>query len=457
MALVAGAWRGGARFEDAPAGEWSAMLGQNLDTAAHVCRAALPHLVEQGGSIVAVGSHAAVTGGAGMAAYAVAKSALHALVRVLALENRDRGVRVNAVLPGTIDTPANRAAMPAADRSAWTPPAAIARTIAFLLSPDSAPVTGALVPVDGPGAAGLAEHRPQPLQRVQQHRQRHEHRQQQHEGPLGAGQFRDRASRGTASRLAAEQGPLLAARAPGEVARQRPLAPGPARRPAAREARRRSDSLAIAVLSIEADVSSDSGAGDRPGRRAWPACGECGLISAMTLHATATRIWKHLPPEERLAATNAFFKETPPELAGIALGVLVKARHMRPQAARKLPAEAQARILASVLDPGEPLAQGLLVALHLAERRPLLSAFLDALGLPHEGGLLKEEADQAAAGDRGGGARGARGALRRSRRGTCGPTSTRSGCRTPSAGPRSSRRRKRSRSDAGAAQARPGR
>jgi hypothetical protein len=122
--------------------------------------------------------------------------------------------------------------------------------------------------------------------------------------------------------------------------------------------------------------------------------GECGLINAMTLHATATRIWKHLPPEERLAATNAFFKETPPELAGIALGVLVKARHMRPQAARKLPAEAQARILASVLDPGEPLAQGLLVALHLAERRPLLCAFLDALGLPHEGGLLKEEADQ---------------------------------------------------------------
>jgi NAD(P)-dependent dehydrogenase (short-subunit alcohol dehydrogenase family) len=151
LALVAGAWRGGARFEDAPAGEWSAMIGQNLDTAADVCRAALPHLLEQGGSIVAVGSHAAVTGGAGMAAYAVAKSALHALVRVLALENRDRGVRVNAVLPGTIDTPANRAALPEADRSSWTPPGAIARTIAFLLSPDSAPVTGALVPVDGPG------------------------------------------------------------------------------------------------------------------------------------------------------------------------------------------------------------------------------------------------------------------------------------------------------------------
>jgi NAD(P)-dependent dehydrogenase (short-subunit alcohol dehydrogenase family) len=98
-----------------------------------------------------VGSHAALAGGAEMAAYAVAKSALHELVRVLALENRDRGVRINAVLPGTIDTPSNRGAMPNADRSSWTPPEAIARTIAFLLSPDSAPVSGALVPVDGRG------------------------------------------------------------------------------------------------------------------------------------------------------------------------------------------------------------------------------------------------------------------------------------------------------------------
>jgi hypothetical protein len=113
----------------------------------------------------------------------------------------------------------------------------------------------------------------------------------------------------------------------------------------------------------------------------------------MTPHPTAVRIWKHLSGEDRLAAASAFFAEVPPELAGNSLGVLAKARNMRPQAARKLPPDAQARILASVLDPGEPLAQGLLVALHLAHRRPLLSAFLDALGLPHENGVLKEEAD----------------------------------------------------------------
>lgn len=120
-------------------------------------------------------------------------------------------------------------------------------------------------------------------------------------------------------------------------------------------------------------------------------------MGAVVFHPTATRIWKHLPPEERLLAATAFFAEPPPELAGAALGALVKARHLRPQAARSLAPDAQARILATVLDPGEPLSQGLLVSLHLTHRRPLLGAFLDALGLPHEDGVLKEEADPAAA------------------------------------------------------------
>lgn len=116
----------------------------------------------------------------------------------------------------------------------------------------------------------------------------------------------------------------------------------------------------------------------------------------MAFHSTATRLWKHLPPEERLLAATAFFAEPPPELAGAALGALVKARHLRPQAARSLAPDAQARILATVLDPGEPLSHGLLVSLHLGHRRPLLGAFLDALGLPHEDGVLKEEADAVA-------------------------------------------------------------
>ncbi len=113
----------------------------------------------------------------------------------------------------------------------------------------------------------------------------------------------------------------------------------------------------------------------------------------MTFHETASRLWKGLPREERLLAAGAFFREPSPELYGSALGALVKARHMRPQAVRSLDPDAQARILATVLDPGESLAQGLLVSLHLGERRPLLSAFLDALDLPHEDGILTEEAE----------------------------------------------------------------
>ena len=150
VALVAGAWAGGASFEEAPADEWDRMMRTNLDTVAHVCRAALPHLRARGGSVVAVGSRAAEAGGAGMAAYAVSKVAVHSLVRLLALENAKHGVRFNAVLPGTIDTPANRRAMPDADRSRWTSPEAIAGVMAFLLSSESAPITGALVPVDAP-------------------------------------------------------------------------------------------------------------------------------------------------------------------------------------------------------------------------------------------------------------------------------------------------------------------
>jgi hypothetical protein len=114
----------------------------------------------------------------------------------------------------------------------------------------------------------------------------------------------------------------------------------------------------------------------------------------MAFHQTASRLWKSLPLAERQLAATAFSKDPSPELVASALGALVKARRMRPQAARSLSPEAQARILATVLDPGESLAQGLLVSLHIAERRELLGAFLDALELPHEGGILAEDADE---------------------------------------------------------------
>ena len=114
----------------------------------------------------------------------------------------------------------------------------------------------------------------------------------------------------------------------------------------------------------------------------------------MPLETTATRVWKRLTRDERLAAASAFWQETPAEGAGAALASIVRARHLRPQVARQLDAEEKARSLASVLDPGESVASALLVALHLGPRRAMLVPFLDAAGLAHDNGILKDEAGE---------------------------------------------------------------
>jgi hypothetical protein len=111
------------------------------------------------------------------------------------------------------------------------------------------------------------------------------------------------------------------------------------------------------------------------------------------LEPTATRVWKRLSREERMAAASHFWREPAQDVLGAALSALVKARRVRPQVARALPPEEQARALAGVLEPGEPLAAALLVALHLGERRAVLATFLDAAGLTHEEGILREEGD----------------------------------------------------------------
>jgi NAD(P)-dependent dehydrogenase (short-subunit alcohol dehydrogenase family) len=94
---------------------------------------------------VAIGSRAGETRPAGLAAYAATKAAEHALVQVIAAELRGSGVTVNAILPGTIDTPANRSAMPDADRSGWVAPAQIADAMLFLCSDAAAQITGSFI------------------------------------------------------------------------------------------------------------------------------------------------------------------------------------------------------------------------------------------------------------------------------------------------------------------------
>jgi NAD(P)-dependent dehydrogenase (short-subunit alcohol dehydrogenase family) len=125
---------------------FDAMYQTNLRTVAVTCRAVLPHLVD-GGAILNVGAASAAKPGAGLAAYAASKAGVMALTMSLAEELRERRVRVNAVLPTTLDTPANRRDMPDADRSQWVEPEAAARVIAFLLSSEAGPITGAGIPL----------------------------------------------------------------------------------------------------------------------------------------------------------------------------------------------------------------------------------------------------------------------------------------------------------------------
>jgi NAD(P)-dependent dehydrogenase (short-subunit alcohol dehydrogenase family) len=132
---------------------WDEMFASNVRTAVVSTKAALPQLLASpAGRIINVGSGAAARqAGAGMGAYAASKAGVHKLTESLAEELKDRGITVNAVLPGVIDTPRNRVDMPNADFSSWVQPEAIAAVIAFLASDQAAAVTGALVRVCGRG------------------------------------------------------------------------------------------------------------------------------------------------------------------------------------------------------------------------------------------------------------------------------------------------------------------
>jgi NAD(P)-dependent dehydrogenase (short-subunit alcohol dehydrogenase family) len=150
---VVGAFAGGTPVAETDDATWEQMRDLNLTSAFYVLRAAIPHLRKSGsGRVVAIGSLTAVEPHAGLGAYVTFKSALVSLVRTVALENKDAGLTANVILPGTMDTPANRKAMPGADFSKWLKPAEVADLILWVADERAAHITGTAIPIDGSNA-----------------------------------------------------------------------------------------------------------------------------------------------------------------------------------------------------------------------------------------------------------------------------------------------------------------
>jgi NAD(P)-dependent dehydrogenase (short-subunit alcohol dehydrogenase family) len=143
---------GGFTYEmvaDGDVKSWQRMHALNLLTALNTSHAAIPHLAKSPAArIVNIGAMGALQAGAGMGPYAASKAGVHRLTEALAAEHKGK-ITVNAVLPSTIDTEANRASMPKADFSKWVTPHELAEVILFLVSDAASAVTGALIPVAG--------------------------------------------------------------------------------------------------------------------------------------------------------------------------------------------------------------------------------------------------------------------------------------------------------------------
>ncbi len=145
-----GSWAGGARIEDAGASTLDRMLDVNLRSTFFIMSAGVRIMrAQRSGRLLAVGSKAAVAPQAGSVAYSASKAAVVSLMQGLAEETRDCGVTANVVLPGTIDTPQNRAANPTGDFTKWVQPCQIAELLVYLASDRASNISGAAIPIYG--------------------------------------------------------------------------------------------------------------------------------------------------------------------------------------------------------------------------------------------------------------------------------------------------------------------
>jgi NAD(P)-dependent dehydrogenase (short-subunit alcohol dehydrogenase family) len=147
---LVGGFAVGPKVHETELADFERMLRLNLLPGFNLARAAMPRLVERGGgAYVGVSARAGLRPFPGAAGYVTSKAAVLAFVQALDAEYKGSGVRCNAILPSVIDTPANRKAEPDADWSKWVSPAEIAKVIRFLVSDESAPTSGAGIPVYG--------------------------------------------------------------------------------------------------------------------------------------------------------------------------------------------------------------------------------------------------------------------------------------------------------------------
>lgn len=152
LAHLVGGFAGGKTVAETDTTTFQQMIDMNLNSAFYILRAVIPHMRRaQGGRIIAIGSRAAEDPGPGVGAYSASKAALVSLLRTVALENKDVGITANVLLPGTMDTPANRKAMANEDFSKWVQPASVASLITWLAGEAGKDVTGASIPVYGRG------------------------------------------------------------------------------------------------------------------------------------------------------------------------------------------------------------------------------------------------------------------------------------------------------------------
>jgi NAD(P)-dependent dehydrogenase (short-subunit alcohol dehydrogenase family) len=152
LAHLVGGFVGGSSVADTDDATFQRMFDMNVNSAFHIFRAVIPHMRNAGsGRIVAIGSRAAEAPWASVGAYSASKAALVSLVRTIAIENKDAGIAANVILPGTMDTPLNRKAMPGADTSQWVQLASVAGLIVWLAGDAGKDVTGAAIPVYGQG------------------------------------------------------------------------------------------------------------------------------------------------------------------------------------------------------------------------------------------------------------------------------------------------------------------